>query len=922
MVRHIAAIILLAAAALPSWGDDASAASRQALFEARPLKVLFNNDGGDLYRIKSKGADAVKDFLVHRHEGLLDKEVDVVCYTTQTSPVGITCAQSDIADTFYREVSGRCSAPLKELMGQGTDPLRESIAFSHAHGMMGFWGIRMNDCHDSFRGCEELFAPWKAAHPELLVGSAEERPPYAYWSALDFGRAEVREMTVRVLSEGMARYDVDGIDLDFCRHWCLFKSAAWGDVPSQEECDALTAMMRQIRARAEEIAAQRGRPMLILVRVMDSIDACRAMGIDLPRWCEEGLVDMVSGGSELRLNQPDYWAGVARRYPQVHFYMCQTEAQIKGENPILGRNYNPLNFRGQAAAAYHAGLYGIHAFNQYFPSVPSSSYLAEIDDPEKLLGLNKMYYFSQVFLQAARFGRGWEKFQTMPTVTPACPLALTVTAPTILPLYLGDEATDARRTLLLDTRGAIAPEELSVAFNGTALAKGRRLSGLLAYEIPAEAAHPGLNQVAIAIKTSGSEEMAMRGDGILGSGQPQGTWRRLFGDKGFVAGKSEVIQDGGYLLADLTDAGCHNLSRPLDAVPGTPVLIDFQAKVLRSDAADAMVLRIANGRFTETLQLSPEGVSLKYAAKRHDFPAADGFHRYSVRVEDDALRLAIDGQEVLAAPMATPCNADQAVVAGQCAEVTAWVQGNSLLVGSLSKSGTAAALFREMTIRNDAIASARLYDGALLVIHQPGAADLPAELMPLVEVPAAEVPTRQFSLRADALEGWQKSSFNNDNLKVTEGYILMDHRTVGPVLSHPLPDDLGPLLEVEFTMRALEENCPKGQMHALVVFDDKRSGGSLLAGYRIHKDGVQFLDDPKVACQPDADGILRLRIRVDTETAIADLYAGDAAEPFLRHRCFGVAKRSPQAVSFGDGSSAVIGRSELHWARVTEYLGR
>ena len=859
-----------------------------------------------------------QDFLTYRHQGLLDKKVDVICYTTQTAPIGVTTNESALADSFWRNANGRTTERLKEMRRQGSDPLKASLTFAHKNGLLSFWGIRMNDCHDTFSGCEDLFAPWKREHPELLVGAADRRPPYAYWSALDYGRPEVRQLTVDILREGLENYDVDGLDLDFCRHWCLFKSAAEGGTPSQAECDAFTEMMRQIRQAADAVSEKRQRPLFIHVRVMDSVEACRAMGIDLPRWCREGLVDMVSGGSEVRLNQPDYWAEVGRQFPNVRFYMTLTESQIQGENPVIQRNLNPLNYRAQAAAAWQAGVDGIHAFNQYYPSHASSIYLAEIDDYRNLLNLNKMYYFSHVFLPAGRFGKGWEEFQKYPTLTPAAAQSVPANAPMELPLYLGQEAPGGQYTLLLDLRGTATAAEIAVTCNGVVLPSGRALGSLLAFDVPSDAVHPGLNSFTVLGTNGGASESVLVGDKILVLNDNQGTWRRLYGATGFVPGKSEAIQDGGYLVADVSDIGISNLARPLESEGGGTTTIDFEARCLAASTPEAAVLRVANGNATETLYLAPDGVSLKYGGKRHAFAADETFHRYTIVLQDNRLDLYLDGDRrapVLSTDLTTPATADHATVAVPSVEPLPWLERDSLLIGSLSKEGTGAVLYRKMTIAHSNASAARLYDGALLVVHDAAANDLPAILAPRVKAPA-----RTTLLRPNELKDWQQTMANKENFKIQSDCLVIDSRRAGPVLKHLLPQgEPAPIIQVDFDFKPLESDCPKGQLQVAVFVND-RGSGTWLAGYRLHLDGVQFLDEMKQPYPAGTQGIVHGRLLLDTRAGLADLYIGDAPDPVLRNRCFSITKRTEQCVSVGDGSVAVEGRCEIHSVAVTEYL--
>ena len=88
-------------------------------------------------------------------------------------------------------------------------------------------------------------------------------------------------------------YDVDGIELDFFRHPQLFKGVANGALATPEELEMLTEFMRRVRKMAETTGAKRAKPVLIALKVPDSVDFCRAIGIDLERWLAEDLADIL-----------------------------------------------------------------------------------------------------------------------------------------------------------------------------------------------------------------------------------------------------------------------------------------------------------------------------------------------------------------------------------------------------------------------------------------------------------------------------------------------------------------------------------------------------------------------------------------------------------------------------------------------------
>ena len=102
-----------------------------------------------------------------------------------------------------------------ELIAEGSDPLRLMIDFGHSAGMELFWSMRMNDTHDSNPSYPVLMSRWKQDHRDLMMAPEQKRFPYGgrRWSAVDYGKEEVREKVFRILRDVATRYDVDGLEL-------------------------------------------------------------------------------------------------------------------------------------------------------------------------------------------------------------------------------------------------------------------------------------------------------------------------------------------------------------------------------------------------------------------------------------------------------------------------------------------------------------------------------------------------------------------------------------------------------------------------------------------------------------------------------------------------------------------------------------
>ena len=72
--------------------------------------------------------------------------------------------------------------------------------------------------------------------------------------------------------------------------------------PGEETANVptMTAWIREVREMTREVGRNRGRPLLLSVRVMSTPKQALAIGLDPMTWAREGLIDIVSAGHMLR----------------------------------------------------------------------------------------------------------------------------------------------------------------------------------------------------------------------------------------------------------------------------------------------------------------------------------------------------------------------------------------------------------------------------------------------------------------------------------------------------------------------------------------------------------------------------------------------------------------------------------------------
>ena len=128
---------------------------------------------------------------------------------------------------------------VQALFTRGIDPLQIQVDFCKRNHIEIFSSMRMNDTHD---GDYADYGPimfrankLKNEHPEFLLGTQKRPPKYGSWTAVDYGRSEIRELAFRYVDELCHKYDIDGLELDFFRHPVFFQSTSRGEPATDEE---------------------------------------------------------------------------------------------------------------------------------------------------------------------------------------------------------------------------------------------------------------------------------------------------------------------------------------------------------------------------------------------------------------------------------------------------------------------------------------------------------------------------------------------------------------------------------------------------------------------------------------------------------------------------------------------------------------
>ncbi|MGE4563542.1 MAG: hypothetical protein AB7F32_01605 [Victivallaceae bacterium] len=695
----ITAAGLLAAALAVSAGDWEA---QRAAAVNRQRKVILNTDGGNTY-ISRKLPATKENFCAQRLVHCKDGRVDSVFYSPLTAYTLIACP-TETGDFLTADTSALPDSrnAAREFAEQGTDPLKMTGEFCRENKLEFFLSVRVNDTHDAAVGKDNSphfkFSPFKQAHPEYLMGTPEARPPWCTWSAVDYARPEVRGRFVRFIAEFAAKYDLDGIELDFMRHAQLLKSVANGGQASPEELAMLTSMMKEIRDDAETIGKKRGRPILIAIRTPDSAEYCRAIGIDLETWFKLKLVDIWIGGAYFQLKPWHDSVELAKKYGVKFYASIGSESRIErrpDSHFIPGRGNTLEFYHSTIAAALREGCDGVYFFNSDYLGADQFKRFVS-GDMADVANTDKRYYATERgsggYEPAYYLAEGYT-YSKLPLIDPAYPRPLAPGAPLKFRIVVGDDLeAAAKRGKETAVTAKIRSEDaggakFTFAVNGKEFPESSRDGEVVIFKLDPAVIRPGSNDFAVGVAPDPERQGKIVP--LIAPKPPvarqQRPWLRPFGNLG-IPDKEKMLPDSLYEIADRETDNGSGLFYPLEIAPGAPFTVDFQLQVKSSDAPDAVALRVANGAVAETIAFEPGRITSRSSGRSAKFDTASELKSYRLIFADGKLTL-LNRKQKLLEETVTASPGDPAVrLPG---DNPAWNSG--VFIGSLSLPGRGAA---------------------------------------------------------------------------------------------------------------------------------------------------------------------------------------------------------------------------------------
>ncbi|MDP7273901.1 MAG: hypothetical protein QF363_00370 [Planctomycetaceae bacterium] len=298
-------------------------------------------------------------------------------------------------DKYFKRVAEN----VKSLADRGIDPMIVWQQRARRHGLVFIPTLRMNDVHkDYVDRWPSLRSFWERKRQHLLIG--KQIPgwyphPYKFSWAMDYAQQEVRDRKLAIITELCSRYDVDGFEMDFLRSNLFFRRG-------HESKGALlmNAFVGEVHRLLVRLGKQRKKTLRLVVRVPAYLPQCREMGLDVPTWIREGLVDMVV---PMAAGYLDMTADVGTFVKLARGTGCKVAGGLEyyvrgymkpGQRGITQASIQML--RAGAASFWERGVDAIYLFNYDchgpFPfRGEKRQALNEIHDPARLAGTDQRY---------------------------------------------------------------------------------------------------------------------------------------------------------------------------------------------------------------------------------------------------------------------------------------------------------------------------------------------------------------------------------------------------------------------------------------------------------------------------------------------------------------------------------------------------
>ncbi len=357
-------------------------------------------------------------------------------------------------DVIPDVASWRAYENTMSLINRGRDPLDVMIDRAHEVGMDFIGSLRLTHSSDPADATNAHNWQFKIDHPEWVL-KGDDSPDRK--NAFNWTFPEVRAERLAIAEETVARYDVDGLELDLTFGPYYFEADEVAD-----NMHVLTDFIRDLRRAAKGSGEKRGKSIDIGARVFPTLKANNDAGFDVETWFAEGLLDFVVPNiySHMPID-PDFpfgWVLDHARSGGCEVYPAMGSVLGVNREEYAGRDY----YRAAASAYWSRGADALYLPWFPWPIGPEQrQILSEIGDPDVLFEKPKRYYMAPRQDQCVRFGY-------------EAPLPVQIDAgadatPATVCLTVAKDSAEANPTLTLKLGESTSHDEMSIHLNGDVL---------------------------------------------------------------------------------------------------------------------------------------------------------------------------------------------------------------------------------------------------------------------------------------------------------------------------------------------------------------------------------------------------------------------------------------------------------------------
>ncbi len=349
-----------------------------------PPRILFNTDGCHAFKyLRRRDPGDVTEFMVP----LAGTGVDVVCALVGVND-DLSWRGSDYGEVWgdtwgesidnlvtedgnlrssigiHIEPSDLLQMGMRAMIDDGHDLYQQYVDRARELGMGIYASFRMNsaNANTEHRMADGRRSATTLSRQDLLIGAGEldgNGRGFNFCWQWNWAEAEVRDRFLGRFDEVLTRYDVDGLELDFCRNFPFFRS-----FQGFKHIDTMNRFMEGAADIVRRHTERKGKEIKLMCRVASSLDACAEQGLDAECWIREGFVDIaaISSMGHWQLENDVARAVAAAEKNGTLIYVGSSV--VGRTSPQEGyESGQPTVRRGIALNAYRHGAAGVHLFN-------------------------------------------------------------------------------------------------------------------------------------------------------------------------------------------------------------------------------------------------------------------------------------------------------------------------------------------------------------------------------------------------------------------------------------------------------------------------------------------------------------------------------------------------------------------------------